>query len=61
MQWLLQDFEDTRKMADALDRLQIPYTWHKVVPFVGDLTPEPVIQDSKAVVMLCDVSANGTV
>lgn len=51
MQWLLQDFEDTRKMADALDRLQIPYTWHKVVPFVGDLAPEPVIQDPKAVVM----------
>ncbi len=51
MQWILQDFEDTRKMADALDRLEIPYTWHKVVPFVGELIPTPVIDDPKAVVM----------
>lgn len=51
MQWLLQEFEDTRKMADALDRLEIPYTWHKVVPFVGELTPPPNIKDPNAVVM----------
>lgn len=51
MQWILQDFEDTRKMADALDRLEIPYTWHKVVPFVGELTPTPTIDDPNAVVM----------
>ena len=51
MQWILQEFEDTRKMADALDQLHIPYSWHKVVPFVGDLTPEPKIQDPNAVVM----------
>ncbi len=51
MQWILQDFEDTRKMADALDRLEIPYSWHKVVPFVGELTPAPTINDPNAVVM----------
>ncbi|MEM6588278.1 MAG: ATP-grasp domain-containing protein [Pseudomonadota bacterium] len=51
MQWLLQDFEDTRKLADALDRLEISYSWHKVVPFVGDLSPVPDIPDPKAVVM----------
>lgn len=51
MQWLLQEFEDTRKLADALDRLEIPYTWHKVVPFVGELLPEPAIADPGAVVM----------
>ncbi len=51
MQWILQDFEDTRKMADALDRLEIPYTWHKVVPFIGELTPVPTINDPNAVVM----------
>lgn len=51
MQWILQDFEDTRKMADALDRLEIPCTWHKVVPFVGELTPTPTIDDPNAVVM----------
>ena len=37
MQWILQQFEDTKKLADALDRLGIPYSWHKVVPFVGEL------------------------
>lgn len=51
MQWLLQDFEDTRKLAAALDRLKIPYSWHKFVPFIGDLTPEPIIEDTNAVVM----------
>lgn len=50
MQWILQQFEDTEKLADALQSLGIPYTWHKVVPFVGDLEPEPVIADRKAVV-----------
>ncbi|MEP3629067.1 MAG: ATP-grasp domain-containing protein [Hyphomicrobiales bacterium] len=51
MQWILQDFEDTRKMADALDQLKIYYTWHKVVPFIGDLTPAPIIRNPNAVVM----------
>ncbi|MEM1050288.1 MAG: ATP-grasp domain-containing protein, partial [Pseudomonadota bacterium] len=50
-QWLLQEFEDTHKLADALDQLGYSYTWHKVVPFVGDLIPEPVIADPQAVVM----------
>jgi len=51
MQWILQDFEDTRNMADALDRLEIPYTWHKVIPFVGELIPVPDVRDQNAVVM----------
>jgi hypothetical protein len=51
MQWLLQEFEDTHKLAEALDRLEISYTWHKVVPFVGELIPEPVVDDPDAVVM----------
>ncbi len=51
MQWILQDFEDTRKLAVALDRLDIPYTWHKVVPFIGELTPNPIIKDPNDVVM----------
>ncbi|MEO9651916.1 MAG: ATP-grasp domain-containing protein [Roseobacter sp.] len=51
MQWILQDFEDTQKLSDALDRLEIPYSWHKVVPFIGELTPVPVIRDPNAVVM----------
>ncbi len=51
MQWLLQEFEDTRKLAEALDRLDIAYTWHKVIPFVGTLTPEPVVPDRESVVL----------
>ncbi|MEL6643973.1 MAG: ATP-grasp domain-containing protein [Pseudomonadota bacterium] len=51
MQWILQEFEDTHKLAAALDHLGIPYTTHKVVPFVGDLLPEPQIDDPNKVVM----------
>lgn len=51
MQWILQKFEDTGKLAEALDRLGISYTWHKVVPFVGELSPEPVIADPDQVVL----------
>jgi len=51
MQWILQDFEDTQKLAEALDQLGISYTWHKVVPFIGQLVPEPVVPDPTAVVM----------
>ena len=51
MQWVLQDFEDTRALAPALDRLGASYSWHRVVPFVGDLLPEPVIMDRAAVVL----------
>lgn len=51
MQWILQEFEDTAKLAAAIDRLSIAYTWHKVVPFVGALQPDPEITDPNAVVM----------
>lgn len=51
MQWILQQFEDTQKLADALDRLGIYYSWHKVVPFIGELVPEPEVRDPRAVVM----------
>lgn len=51
MQWILQRFEDTGKLAEALDRLGIAYTWHKVVPFVGVLVPEPVVADPDQVVL----------
>lgn len=51
MQWILQQFEDTQKLADALDRLDISYSWHKVVPFIGELVPEPEVRDPLSVVM----------
>ena len=34
-------------MIAALDRFGIPYSIHKLVPFVGDLIPSPTITDSK--------------
>jgi len=51
MQWILQKFEDTAKLAEALDRLGIAYSWHKVVPFVGDLEPEPEVPDPNNVIL----------
>ncbi|RMC33719.1 ATP-grasp domain-containing protein [Paracoccus alkanivorans] len=51
MQWILQEFEDTQKLANALDRLGISYSWHKVVPFIGELVPAPEMQDPLAVVL----------
>lgn len=51
MQWLFQEFDDTRGLADALERLGIAFSWHRVVPFVGDLIPEPDIADPQSVVM----------
>jgi hypothetical protein len=51
MQWILQQFEDTAKLAEALDRLGLDYSWHKIVPFAGELMPEPDIRDPNAVVM----------
>ncbi|MEZ5791845.1 MAG: DUF4343 domain-containing protein, partial [Nitratireductor sp.] len=51
MQWILQRFEDMEKLAHALDRLNVSYSWHKVVPFAGELIPEPVIRDPNKVVM----------
>ncbi|MEM6971393.1 MAG: ATP-grasp domain-containing protein [Pseudomonadota bacterium] len=46
MHWILQDFEDTAALADTLARLGLPYSLHKVVPFVGELTPEPEIAEA---------------
>ncbi|MBM7066138.1 ATP-grasp domain-containing protein [Actibacterium sp. 188UL27-1] len=51
MQWLLQDLDDTHKLATTLDGLGLPYSWHKVVPFLGELIPEPIIEDPDRVVM----------
>ncbi|MEM0905720.1 MAG: ATP-grasp domain-containing protein [Pseudomonadota bacterium] len=51
MHWILQEFEDTPRLAAALDRLGIRYSMHKVVPFVGDLIPPPEITDPNSVIM----------
>ena len=51
MHWILQNFEDTVKLAEALDRRGAYFTWHKVVPFVGDLIPEPALTAGEPVVL----------
>jgi hypothetical protein len=51
MQWILQKFEDTEKLAVALERLGITHSWHKVVPFVGELMPAPTVKDPGSVVL----------
>jgi len=51
MQWILQQFEDTDRLAAVLDRLGYSYSLHKVVPFVGALDPEPQITDPLSVVL----------
>lgn len=51
MQWLLEEFDDTKKLAEALDQLKIAYSWHKVVPFVGALIPTPIVANPESVVM----------
>ncbi|WP_422064038.1 ATP-grasp domain-containing protein [Shimia sp.] len=48
---MLQDFEDTRKLGDTLLAMGRDFSWHKIVPFVGALTPEPVIKDKRSVVL----------
>jgi len=51
MQWILQSFEDTDKLAHVLDRMGIAYSLHKVVPFVGTLLPKPAIPNPNRVVL----------
>lgn len=50
MQWILQQFEDTSKLAEVLDQLGIKYSWHKVIPFICELVPEPIVPNPRSVV-----------
>jgi hypothetical protein len=52
MQWILQQFDDTERLTEALGKLGIAYRMHKVVPFVGELHPAPSIADKNSVVLL---------
>jgi hypothetical protein len=51
VQWVLQRFEDTERLGDVLAARGIAHSWHDVVPFVGQLVPEPVIDDPGAVIL----------
>lgn len=51
MQWILQEFEDALKLADALRAAGKEFTLHKAVPFVGELRPAPVVPDPDKVLL----------
>jgi hypothetical protein len=51
MQWILDSYEDTDKLADAPRARGRHVSKHKVIPFVGDLTPAPEIADPSQVVL----------
>ncbi len=51
MHYVLQDYEDTARLAEILERAGLEYSMHKVVPFIGELEPEPVILEHDRVVM----------
>lgn len=48
MHWILQEnlFKETEweNLVGTLERFNIPYSVHKVVPFVGELLPDPTIE-----------------
>jgi hypothetical protein len=56
MHWILQENifneEGFESLVDTLTRFEIPFSEHKVIPFVGDLLPEPVIPDGEKVIVL---------
>ena len=51
MQWVLQEFEDTRRLAVDLTARALPWSFHKVVPCEGSLTPAPQIADQRSEVL----------
>jgi len=55
MHWILQNNLFNEKgyqtLLDTLERFSLPYTIHKVVPFVGELLPEPML-DTKNVICM---------
>jgi hypothetical protein len=53
MHWVLQEnlFKEREwaHLVGALERLGVPYSVHKVVPFIGELVPPPAITTAKVV------------
>lgn len=53
MHWILQNnlFNETEweTMVGTLERFKIPYSVHKVIPFIGELVPEPAPLQSKVI------------
>lgn len=38
-----------QEFVDVLERLDMSYSLHKIVPFVGELMPEPIVEDKRAI------------
>ncbi|MFT3709399.1 MAG: ATP-grasp domain-containing protein [Archangium sp.] len=55
MHWVLQNdiFDEAgwRALRDALERLELPFSVHKVVPFVGELIPAPQLSTDNVICM----------
>ena len=53
MHWIIQEnlFKENEweNLLATLERFDIPYSVHKVIPFVGELVPEPVIDSAKVI------------
>jgi len=53
MHWILQEnlFREREwaRLIGALDRFELPYSVHKVIPFVGELVPPPAALDGKVI------------
>lgn len=53
MHWILQTnlFRESEwdRLVETLEQFELPYSVHKVVPFVGELQPVPVLQAGKAI------------
>ena len=55
MHWLLQENMAHEKgwddLVSTLERFSIPYSFHKVVPFVGELIPDPILENDNVICM----------
>lgn len=55
MHWILQNnlFNEAayQDLEDTLVRFNIPYSIHKVIPFIGELTPEPILDHDNVICM----------
>jgi hypothetical protein len=55
MHWILQDnlFNESayQDLLDTLVRFELPHSIHKVIPFIGELTPEPELDTNRVICM----------
>jgi hypothetical protein len=55
MHWILQDnlFNESayEELLATLERFELPYSIHKVIPFIGELVPEPELDHKNVICM----------